>query len=182
MAVSFFKFGKTVSEIQNALKEISWWHRMTQTSEQKRFKVAKLRFKIWNVQIACRHENVEKIRKVIHADGWRMIYDVCNILGLSHGTCRPIWNEHLNMMRTAATFVPRMLKNDKTDFMCARTCRIKPKKDRNFVSKVCLFPKMKRQLKGRSCKAGSAEQHHEPGVREMLAAVRRRLGLHWKGQ
>jgi hypothetical protein len=44
-----------------------------------------------DVQAICHQktdENVEKVQhQAIHTDKWHMINCVCNILGLSHGTC-----------------------------------------------------------------------------------------------
>jgi hypothetical protein len=57
-------------------------------------------------------ENVEKVHQVIHEDRWCTINDVHNILRLSYDTDRCILTEDLNMWRTAAKFVPRLLNYD----------------------------------------------------------------------
>jgi hypothetical protein len=51
------------------------------------------------------------------------------------------------MTRTAAVFVPRMPKDDQKQTVC-KGLQDQAKKNRNFVSKIFLFPKMKSQLKG----------------------------------
>jgi hypothetical protein len=61
-------------------------------------------------------ENVEKANKIIHEERKCTINKVCNILGLSYGTCQCILTEDLNI---TGKFVSR-LPNDnmkKTNFL-----------------------------------------------------------------
>jgi len=50
-----------------------------------------------------------------------MIHDVWNIVGLSYGTCQRTLSDELNMRRTAAKFVPRLLSRDQTEY-CISVC------------------------------------------------------------
>jgi transposase len=44
-------------------------------------------------------ENVAKVRETIREDRRRKIHDVCNIVGLSYGTCQRILSDELNIRR-----------------------------------------------------------------------------------
>jgi hypothetical protein len=52
-----------------------------------------------------------KIGLVIREDRRRTIHDVCNMLGISHGTYRRILTEDLYTRSFAAKFVPRLLND-----------------------------------------------------------------------
>jgi len=123
-------------------------------------------------------KNVLKIPKITSVDETRTINDVCNILDLSHGTCRRIWNEDINTMRTAATFVPLCWRTTKKIRLSFRKyLQDQAKQERNFVSKAFLFQKMKTQLKGKRW-----EDTAETAFGKVLATVRRALGPQWKGR
>jgi hypothetical protein len=68
--------------------------------------------------------------QAIHTDKWHMINCVCNILGLSHGTCWHILPKDLNMKQIAAKSMAHVLNDDQA-FSVQSTCKIKPKKDSN---------------------------------------------------
>jgi hypothetical protein len=57
-------------------------------------------------------ENVAKVREVIRKDRNRTIHGICNIVGLSYGTCQSILSDELNIRKIAANFVPRLLTDD----------------------------------------------------------------------
>ena len=57
-------------------------------------------------------EMIAKVREVILEDGRQTIHDVCNRVGLSYESCQRTPEDELNMRRTAAKFVPRLLNND----------------------------------------------------------------------
>jgi hypothetical protein len=57
-------------------------------------------------------ENVAKLHGVIREDCRQTIRDVCNIVGLSYGTYQHISSDELNMRRTAAKFMRRLLTDD----------------------------------------------------------------------
>lgn len=129
---------------------------------------------------------------IIPVDERRTINDVRNILDLSHGTFRRIWNEDINTIRTAATFVPlcwRTTKKNQTFFpqIPARSGQTGEKlcfkgllvpKDENPVKRT----KMGGYRGDSSRKAGSAGKRHETALQKMLATVREALGPQWKGQ
>jgi DNA-binding transcriptional ArsR family regulator len=57
-------------------------------------------------------ENVEKIRELIHEERRRTIHELADTYGISYGDFQEILSENLNMRRTAAKFVPQILRND----------------------------------------------------------------------
>jgi ATP-dependent Zn protease len=57
-------------------------------------------------------ENVEKIRQLINEASHRIIHELADTVGISYGVCQEVLTENLNMCRTAAKFVPRLLTND----------------------------------------------------------------------
>jgi bacterioferritin-associated ferredoxin len=57
-------------------------------------------------------ENVENIRELIHEDRHRTIHELADTAGINCGVCQQILRENLNICRTAAKFVPRILTND----------------------------------------------------------------------
>jgi hypothetical protein len=48
---------------------------------------------------------VERIQELMHADRWRMISDIADIVGVSYGAVQTILTLELNMGRVAAKFV-----------------------------------------------------------------------------
>jgi hypothetical protein len=60
---------------------------------------------------AKRQKNVEKIRELVHEDRSRTIHELADMDGISYTVCQAILTENLNMHRTAAKFVPRLLTN-----------------------------------------------------------------------
>jgi ribulose 1,5-bisphosphate carboxylase large subunit-like protein len=56
-------------------------------------------------------ENVDKIQELIHKDRRRTIYELAYTIGIGYGVCQ-ILRENLNVRRTGAKFVPRLLTND----------------------------------------------------------------------
>jgi histone-lysine N-methyltransferase SETMAR len=83
-------------------------------------------------------ENVAKVREVIREDRRRTIHDVCNIVGLSYGTCQRIWSEELNMRHIAAKFVPRLLTDDQKQHSLEVSMELKKqvRNDPDFLYKV----------------------------------------------
>jgi len=73
--------------------------------------------------LSCRtDEKVTKVRQAFNEDRIHMINNVCNILGLSCGTCHYILTKDCNIRLTFANFVPRLLNEglQKHKFMCAK--------------------------------------------------------------
>jgi len=66
-------------------------------------------------------ENVAKVRDAILEERRRMSHDVWNIVGLSYGMCQRTLSNELNMRRTAAKFVPRLLSSDQKEY-CISVC------------------------------------------------------------
>jgi hypothetical protein len=67
-------------------------------------------------------EKVKKWRQAFNEDRSHTINNVCNIMGLSCGTCPYILTKDCNIRLTFANFVPRLLSEDleKHKFMCAK--------------------------------------------------------------
>ena len=57
---------------------------------------------------------VEHVRAAVNQDR-RRIHDLCAEVGIVYGSCQRILTEQLNMHRTAAKFVPRVLTQDQKD-------------------------------------------------------------------
>jgi len=57
-------------------------------------------------------EMIAKVRDVILDDRRQTIYNVCNRVGLSYGSCQHVLAVELNMRRIAAKFVPCLLNNE----------------------------------------------------------------------
>jgi hypothetical protein len=83
-------------------------------------------------------ENVAKVMDLILQDRRLTIHDLCNTLGLSHGTCQRILSEELNMMRIAAKSVPRLLQNEQKQHRLevCRELQQQLQEGPNFLSKV----------------------------------------------
>jgi hypothetical protein len=103
-------------------------------------------------------EKEAEVREIILEDRRRTIYDVCNIVGLSYGTCLRILSDEPNMRRIAAKFVPRLTTlrlTRRSLFSSLWVLRIRqssPTLQIHRTSPSCdafLFPKMKLKLKGR---------------------------------
>ena len=58
---------------------------------------------------------MEQVRAAVNQDRRRTIHDLCAKVGIGYGSCQRILTEHLNMRRTAAKFVPRVLTHDQKD-------------------------------------------------------------------
>jgi histone-lysine N-methyltransferase SETMAR len=54
-------------------------------------------------------KNVERIWELVHADRWRTINDIADIVGVSYRSVQTILMLELNMWRVAAKFVPRLM-------------------------------------------------------------------------
>ena len=82
-------------------------------------------------------EMIAKVCEVILEDKTQTIQDVCNRVGLSHGSCQRIPVDELNMRRIAAKTV-HLLNNDQQDHRI-QVCT-EPQKafshDPNFLSRV----------------------------------------------
>jgi len=58
---------------------------------------------------------MEEVRAAVNQDRRRTIHDLCAEVGICYGSCQRILTEQLNMHRTAAKFVPRVLTHDQKD-------------------------------------------------------------------
>ncbi|PNF43638.1 hypothetical protein B7P43_G00695, partial [Cryptotermes secundus] len=85
-------------------------------------------------------ENVAKVRVLILQDRRLIIQDHCNTLGPSYGTCQRILSEKLNMRRTAAKFVSRLLQNEQKQqrLEVCRELQQQHQEDPNFLSNEIL--------------------------------------------
>ena len=95
-------------------------------------------------------ENVDRLSHVIHEDRWCLIDNTCNILGLLYITSECILTEDINTRQDASKFVFHLLNDDqKCNWLGAcKNLQYQTMKDRNFLSDICLFQKMKIQLNG----------------------------------
>jgi histone-lysine N-methyltransferase SETMAR len=57
-------------------------------------------------------ESIANVHEATLADRRQTIHDVCEIEGLSYGSVQRILVDNLNMRRTSARFVPRLLSDD----------------------------------------------------------------------
>jgi hypothetical protein len=67
-----------------------------------------------------------------------MIHDVCNIVGLSYGTCQQILLDELNMRRIATKYVTRLLSNDQKEYhipICTELME-QAENNPNFISNI----------------------------------------------
>jgi hypothetical protein len=90
-------------------------------------------------------ENVAEVLEAILEDRRRTIHDICDIVKLSYKTCQRILSDELNMRRTAAKCMPRLLSNDQKE-----------------------FPKMNWKLKGRRVESTEEIQAESQDVMKML--------------
>ena len=58
---------------------------------------------------------VEQVRAAVNQESHLTIHDLCAEVGIGYGSCQRILTEQLNMHRTAAKFVPRVLTQDQKD-------------------------------------------------------------------
>jgi len=58
---------------------------------------------------------VEQVRTAVNQDRHRTIHDLCAEIGIGYGSCQRFLTEQLNVHRTAAKFVPRLLTQDQKD-------------------------------------------------------------------
>jgi hypothetical protein len=127
-----FKLSKTAAETHQMLKEAFGDHSLGQTQTYEWFK----RFKKGRMSVdddersgqpstGTTTENVAKVRETIREDQRCTIHDVCNIVGLSYGTCQRILSDELNMRRIAAKFVPKLLSNDQKEHRIAVCTELK---------------------------------------------------------
>ena len=83
-------------------------------------------------------ENVSKVRKAVLEDWQWTIHDICNIVGLSYGTCQRILLDELDVHRTAAKFAPRLLNGDQKECRIALCTELKERAENNsnFISNI----------------------------------------------
>ena len=117
MCIKFcFRLGKTAADTYKMLKETFGDNAQGLTLTYEWFK----RFKNGRMSVhddecsgrpstGTKTENMAKVRQAILEDRRRTIHDVCNIVGLSYGTCQGMLSDGLNMRRMAANFVPRLI-------------------------------------------------------------------------
>jgi hypothetical protein len=67
-------------------------------------------------------ENVERIQELAHADRWRMINDIADIVGVSYGSVQAILMSELNMQHAAAKFVLQLLTPEQKEH-CVAVCQ-----------------------------------------------------------
>jgi len=65
--------------------------------------------------MATAPSKVEEVRGAVNQDRRRTIHNLCAEVGIGYGSCQRILTEQLNMHRTAAKFVPRVLTQDQKD-------------------------------------------------------------------
>jgi hypothetical protein len=138
-----FKLSNTAAETHQMLKEAFGDHALGQKQTYEWFK----RFKKGWMSVdddersgrpstGTTTENVAKVRGTIREDRRRTIHDVCNIVGLSYGTCQRILSDELNTRRIAAKFVPKLLSNDQKGHRIAVCTELKAENDPNFISNI----------------------------------------------
>lgn len=83
-------------------------------------------------------ENLETLVKVIQEETRSTINDVCNILVLSYGECLPVLSGDINVRRTAAEFVTRLLNDDQNQNQVAvrKDLQVTDKNDTRFLYKL----------------------------------------------
>jgi histone-lysine N-methyltransferase SETMAR len=83
-------------------------------------------------------ENIVKVREAILADRRQIIQNVCEIVGLSHGTVQRILTDNLNMRPISARFVPRLLSDDQQAHRVSlcRELKQQARDDPNFISNI----------------------------------------------
>jgi len=83
-------------------------------------------------------ENIAKVREAILADRGQTIHDVCEIVGLSYGTVQRILADNLNMRRSFARFVPRLLSDDQKALHVSvcRELKQQGRDDLSFISNI----------------------------------------------
>jgi len=83
-------------------------------------------------------EKVAKVWETLLEDRRRTIHNVCNIVGLSYGTCQRILSDELNMRHIAVKFVPRLLSSDQKEYRISVYTELKkqPENDPNFISNI----------------------------------------------
>jgi hypothetical protein len=97
-------------------------------------KLGKLWLLVSKFRIAQREVEMTKMWKncVVIQEERRSKTDVCNILGLSNGTCRRILTEYLTLRRIMTIFLPALPKDDQQQPALFRgNAKIAPK-DRKF--------------------------------------------------
>ena len=58
---------------------------------------------------------MEQVRAAVNQDRRRTIHHLCAEVEIGYGSCQRILTEQLNMHRTGAKFVPRVLTQDQKD-------------------------------------------------------------------
>jgi hypothetical protein len=83
-------------------------------------------------------EIIAKVHENFLADGRRTIRDVCEIVGLSHGTVQRILADNLNMRLISAKCVPRLLNDDQKAHRVSVCTEFKQRAtdDSNFISNI----------------------------------------------
>ena len=81
---------------------------------------------------------IAEVRAVILEDRQQSFHDVCNRVGLSHGSCQRFLADELNMRRILAKFDPCLLNNDRRDRRVQVCTELQKaiRHDRNFLSRV----------------------------------------------
>jgi hypothetical protein len=85
-------------------------------------------------------ENVEKIWELIYEDHRRTIHELADTSGISYGVCQEILTENVNMHRTAAKFVPWLLKNDQKQWRANMCLELQEKanEDPTFITRIIM--------------------------------------------
>lgn len=83
-------------------------------------------------------ENIARVCEKIFEDRRQTISNLCEVLGLSFGTCQRILTEELGMHRIAAKFVPRLLTEDQKRNRVEVCTELKARceADLNFISNI----------------------------------------------
>jgi len=69
--------------------------------------------------MATTPSKVEQVQAAVNQDRRHTIHDLCAEGAIGYGSCQQILTEQLNMHRTAAKFVPRVLTHDQKDSQVA---------------------------------------------------------------
>jgi len=110
------ELGKIAAETHKMLKKTSAQGRMQPYEWFKRFKHRRMSVdgeeRTQQPSTGTRTKNAAQVQEAIMEDQWRTIHDIRNIIGLSYGIRQQILSDELNIRRTAAKFVLRLLSSE----------------------------------------------------------------------
>ena len=85
-------------------------------------------------------ENEENICELIHEGCCKIIYELCDIVGIGYDTCQEILTEHLDICHVAAKCVLRLMSCDQKQHHVNVWCELydMPNNDSNFICTVII--------------------------------------------